>query len=109
MRFQAVHGVLPDERTGPQPFAVDVEVSLDLGPAGRADRLDLSVDYGWIHRETEAVMMGPRRDLLEALAEEIASRLLRPPAVRVRVRVKKLRPPLRDVAGFAAAEVVRGG
>ena len=45
MVFDGRHGVLPIERTQPQPFEVDVEMHLDLRRAGKGDDLTRSVDY----------------------------------------------------------------
>lgn len=106
-RFWARHGALSREAVTPQPFEVDVELELDLGPAGRSDRLDLTVDYGDIWEAVHAVMAGPRRRLLETLAEAIAERLLVPPVTAVRVSVRKLEPPLPGYVAYTSAEVVR--
>ena len=38
LRELGVHGVLPEEQTRPQPFEVDVELTVDLTSAGRATR-----------------------------------------------------------------------
>ncbi|MCL8209378.1 MAG: dihydroneopterin aldolase [Actinomycetia bacterium] len=106
-RFWARHGALSREAVTPQPFEVDVELELDLGPAGRTDRLDLTVDYGALWQAVHEVMAGPRRRLLETLAEAIADRLLQPPVEQVRVTVRKLEPPLPGYVAYTAAEVVR--
>ena len=34
LRELGVHGVLPEEQTRPQPFEVDVELTVDLAAAG---------------------------------------------------------------------------
>ena len=105
--FMARHGVLDEEQARPQRFSVDLALMLDLAPAGRTDRLAESVDYRWMWSVARDVMLGPPRQLLEALAHEIASRLLVPPVQEVRVAVKKLDPPLPDMGGVAGAEVTR--
>jgi len=107
LRFWARHGALAEERERRQRFSVDVSVYLDLRPAGSQDRLDQSIDYRFIWAVVHDVMVGPPRQLLEALAEEIAARLLVPPVSSVVVCVKKLDPPLPDIGGFLAAEVTR--
>lgn len=107
LHFMARHGVLHDEQTHPQRFSVDVTLSLDLAPAGRTDRLAESVDYRWIWSVAKDVMLGPPRQLLETLAQDLADRLLVPPVREVCVLVKKLDPPLPDVGGWAGAEVTR--
>ena len=45
LRELGVHGVLPEEQTRPQPFEVDVELTVDLTTAGDSDALDDTVDY----------------------------------------------------------------
>ena len=107
LHFLACHGVLDEEQARPQRFSVDVTLELDLAPAGRTDRLAESVDYRWVWSVARDVMRGPPRQLLEALAHDIAGRLLVPPVREVRVLVKKLDPPLANVGGFLGAEVTR--
>ena len=38
LRELGVHGVLPEEQTRPQPFEVDVELTVDLSARGRDRR-----------------------------------------------------------------------
>ena len=93
MRFEGRHGVLEEERTNAQPFEVDVELYLDVRPAGVADDISLTVDYREAFQICREVVEGPSVQLIEALAETIAARLLsefRAPAVsEVVVRVRK--------------------
>jgi 7,8-dihydroneopterin aldolase/epimerase/oxygenase len=76
LRFDAIHGVHDWEREAKQPFEVDLELWLDLAPAGRADDLTLTVDYGRAYAIVAAVMLGPSRSLLESIAGAIASECL---------------------------------
>lgn len=75
MRFEGRHGVTDEERAQPQPFEVDVELYLDLRPAGLADDLSKTLDYREVFGICREVIEGPSFQLLEALAETIASRL----------------------------------
>ena len=77
MRFMACHGVLPHEREIPQPFEVDVELGLSLRAAGESDALDDTVNYAKVYHTVSSVMDGAPKQLIEALAEEIADDLLR--------------------------------
>src|SRR2546426_9529011 len=45
IRALGAHGVLPEEQGRPQPFEVDVELAVDLAPAGRSDVLSDTIDY----------------------------------------------------------------
>lgn len=108
MRFQGRHGVEELERSEVQPFAVDVELIGDLGPAGRTDDLAHTVDYGAVFAVCRDVVEGRSFRLIEALAEGLADEILAAFPVRdVVVRVRKLRPPIEGTLGWAGVEVVR--
>lgn len=94
------HGVLPEERRRAQPFEVDLEIEAALEGAGVRDDLTLTVDYGEVIATVVAVVEGGGYRLLEALATEIASRVLAYERVSaVTVEVRKPRPPVAaDVA-----------
>jgi dihydroneopterin aldolase len=76
MQFEGRHGVLPEEKAAPQPFEVDVELAIDLRPAGESDDLARTVDYRDAFEIARAVVEGPTRELIETLAESIAAGLL---------------------------------
>lgn len=95
LRALGVHGVLPEERDRPQPFEVDLDLEIDLGPAGTSDALADTVDYGALIGAVEAVVTSERHQLLERLAARIAEACRQDPRVaRVTVTVRKLRPPV---------------
>lgn len=96
MRFYGYHGVHPEERRLGQPFAVDLEVEVDLASAGPQDALTETVSYTALFQEVRAVVEGPPRQLIESVAEEIAQRVLanHPLVQSVTVRVWKLSPPI---------------
>src|SRR4028118_708550 len=87
MVFFGHHGVLPAERELGQPFVVDVELWLDLRPAGLSDDLAKTVDYGEVYRLAKQVVEGEPADLTETVAERIANATLEehPPVEVVRV------------------------
>ena len=110
MRFEARHGALPEEALEAQPFEVDVELELDLAPAGRTDDLARTVDYGDVFRRARAIVEhGPHVALIETLAERIASDMLaaHPAARAITVRVRKPRAPLPGVFAWAGVEIRR--
>ena len=90
IRAEGKHG-LPGEREIPQPFVVDVEVLGDLAPAAAADAIDATMDYGAICSEVRDVIVSESYELVEALAEAIATRVISMGAISVRVRVSKPR------------------
>jgi len=107
MRFFACHGLLPEEARAPQLFSVDVDIWLDSDRAGATGALAATVDYRTVWKTAHDVMTGPREELLERLCWRIAEGLDRRPAARIRVRVRKLAPPLLGPAAEVGAEVVR--
>jgi dihydroneopterin aldolase len=108
MRFEAIHGVHDWEREAPQPFEVDVELWLDLAPAGRTDDLTKTVDYGRVHDVVAGVLMGPPRSLLESIAEAIAGECLARFQVDVVVvRVRKPGVRLGGPLAHASVEIRR--
>ena len=107
MTFSGRHGVLPTERAEAQPFTVDVALEADLRPAGASDRLADTIDYTRAYEVVREVLEGEHRDLLEALAETIAGRLLDLDGVTAaRVRVAK-RPPVAGEFRAFAVEIER--
>lgn len=109
LRFEGVHGVHGHERRAPQPFVVDVELEADLHRAGGSDDLRDTIDYGEVAEVVRSVVEGPQRNLLEALAEEVAARCLERFAVAtVRVRIHKPRAPVGHPFRDVSVEVVRG-
>jgi dihydroneopterin aldolase len=114
VRFDAAHGVYPEEQQKPQPFFVDVEVDAELAPAGRGDALAASVDYSELVRvAVERVGAGGHADLIEALAERIADAAMEVVATseatvhEVRVRVRKPEAAVAAPIDWAGVEVVR--
>ena len=109
LAFMARHGVHEHEKTTPQRFEVDVELELELRPAGRSDDLTATVDYGAVATLVREVLEGPPVDLIETLAERIAARLLErfPPADVVVVRVRKPDVQLAAPGAYAGIEIRR--
>jgi 7,8-dihydroneopterin aldolase/epimerase/oxygenase len=110
MVFHGRHGTLPPERELGQPFVVDVELRLDLRPAGLSDDLTRTVDYGQVHQRAREIVEGPPVNLTETVAERIAAAVLEDhPAVEV-VRVKVAKPHVRlgdTVLAGSAVEILR--
>lgn len=95
LRAFGFHGVLPHEKERGQWFVLDVTARLDLSGAGREDDLERTVDYGALAREVRRIVESERYDLIEALAERVATAVLDRPAVEsATVRVAKPCPPL---------------
>jgi dihydroneopterin aldolase len=110
MSFRARHGVLDWEKTQAQRFEVDVELELDLEPAGRSDDLAATVDYGALYDRVREIAEGPSVELLETLAARIATGALDADAriEAVTVRVRKPEVKLDGPLDYAGVEITRG-
>jgi dihydroneopterin aldolase len=107
LRVRGRHGVLAHEAEVGQVFVVDLELVLDLAPAGRSDDLAGTVDYGSLAGRVAEVVGGRPRRLLEAVAEDVARLVLADERVRrVRVRITKPQAPL-PVDATVAVEITR--
>ncbi len=108
VRFYGQHGLTKAEQAVGAWFSVDVELALDLAPAAVSDDLAAAVDYGAVARRIVELGTGQRVNLIERLASLIADALLKEfPAQEVRLRVRKLAPPLQGLVGTPAVELTR--
>ncbi|HEY4517742.1 MAG TPA: dihydroneopterin aldolase [Candidatus Paceibacterota bacterium] len=103
--FRGKHGVGAAERKVEQEFEVSVRLSLDTAQAGRSDKLVDTVDYQKAKDIVGEVIQGSSRYLIEALAEDIATRLLK------EERIKSAEITIRKVAvwdnGVPGVTIVR--
>jgi dihydroneopterin aldolase len=89
----AALGVSKAERQMRRPVQIEIELCLDLGRAGRGDRVAETVDYADIYRTVEGVAATREHRLVEALAERISAALLaRYPIESCTVCVRKQAP-----------------
>ena len=101
-------GVGAEERAREQDVYIDLEVGLDLGPAGKADALERTVDYDRIVDVVAATVQAREYRLIEAIAEACAAALLDGfPLAEVRVQVRKPSALRSRGVPYAAVEVVR--
>ena len=111
MRFYAYHGANPEERVQGQRFVVDLRIAADLREAGRSDDLTRTVNYSHVYRRVREIVEGPPRNLIEAVAEEIAAAILREFAAADAVTVTVRKPEVAIKASIldaAGVTVVRG-
>lgn len=102
------HGVFDSERRAGQPFVVDVVLHLDLRTAGATDDLTATAHYGDVAEQVVEAVTGEPLNLIEALAERIAARLLASfPAEAVQITVHKPQAPIPVPFGDVAVSIVR--
>lgn len=108
IRFYGHHGVTEAQQSVGAWFSVDVEISLDLTPASLSDDLRATVEYGEVVHRVVEIGTKERVNLLERLAALVAEALLREFPIRaVRVRVRKLTPPIEGIHGIPGVELIR--
>ena len=109
MAFEARHGVHPEEKIKAQRFEVDVELEMDLQPAGLEDDLERTVDYGRAYETIRTIVESTTFNLIEALAEAIAHELLVdfPALAEVVVRLRKPQVDLGGPLAYAGVEIRR--
>jgi 7,8-dihydroneopterin aldolase/epimerase/oxygenase len=67
------HGVYDFERVAGQDFVVDVDLELDLSKAAATDDVADTVHYGELADRLVGIVTGPPVNLIEALADRLAS------------------------------------
>ncbi|MGG3560776.1 dihydroneopterin aldolase [Neobacillus rhizosphaerae] len=109
MEFYGYHGVFPEENRLGQRFAVDLSVTVDLKKAGETDELNHSVNYGELYQVCKEIVEGEPYKLVEAVAERIASSVLKqfPLVLDVTVKVVKPDPPIPGHYQSVAVEITR--
>jgi FolB domain-containing protein len=108
LEFRGRCGITPDERTKPQPLAVDVELECFLQPAGQSDDLKQTIDYAKVAQRIVDVGTAQESGLLETLAERMLAMLFAEfPVEGVRLWIRKLHPPMILVTGSVGVSVER--
>lgn len=108
IRCMGVHGVLPEEKTRPQPFEVDVELEVDVTQAGQTDSLDDTVDYAAVCDGVRRAVESEHYDLLERLATRLTEVCRTDPRVTAAtVSVRKMHPPVGALVDHVAVRIRR--
>ena len=108
LRALGKHGLAPGEKDQNQPFEIDLDLYLDLSRAAATDDIDETVDYGPLCSRIVDLVGGESFDLIEILAERIAAIAKSDGRVqRVRVSLRKLRPPVAADVATAGVTITR--
>ncbi len=102
------HGVFEEERRTGQRFVVDLELGLDTRPAARSDDLADTVDYGSLALAVKAAVERDPVDLVETLADRLASVCLTDHRVEwVRITLHKPDAPIPASFGDVSLSITR--
>lgn len=108
MSFYGYHGVSASERETGRMFEVDCELEVDLADAGHSDRLTDTIDYTKVYKVIKETLEDKAFSLLEAIAGQLASKLLDNfPVYSVTLRVRKLNPPIAGHIKYIEVELTR--
>ncbi len=70
------HGVYPEERRDGQRFIADVTLFADLATPGKSDALSDATDYSLVATRVHENLVNNPVDLIERLADRIATQIL---------------------------------
>ncbi|MEK4439425.1 MULTISPECIES: dihydroneopterin aldolase [unclassified Niallia] len=109
MEFYGYHGVFKEETKLGQRFIVDLQVDVDLAKAGATDDLQYSVNYGQLFLDVKEIVEGEPYKLIEAVAENIAKKLLESYSLieGLTIRIIKPDPPIPGHYKSVAVEITR--
>lgn len=95
LEFRGRCGMTPEERAGPQPLAVDLELDCRLEAAGLSDELGQTIDYAKVAQRVVDIGTLQESRLLETLAERLLITLFDEfPISRIKLWLRKLHPPI---------------
>ena len=108
IRFHGHHGVPEAERQVGGHYEVDATLSCPLIDAGKSDTLEDTIDYASVVDLIIDIGTQGSFQLIEALAETIATEILQQyPIDSVHLTVKKLNPPIEQPITYFAVEICR--
>lgn len=108
IRFHGHHGVPEAERKVGGQYEIDATLSFPLENAGKTDALENTIDYASVVNLIEDIGTQRSFQLIEALAETIATEILQQYQIeKVQLTVKKLNPPIKQSITYFAVEICR--
>lgn len=108
IEFYGYHGASSEEQSVGHRYAVDAELRVDTRLAGRSDDLRDTVNYSTVAKRIVAIGTQEQYQLIEALAARLADALLTEFAIEsVKLRVRKIRPPMNVIASAVGVEIER--
>lgn len=108
IEFYGYHGATEEEQRIGHRYMVDVVLYFDTRRAGHTDNLADTINYSQVAKRIVAIGTGESFHLLEALAARMAEVLLSEfPAEGIRLRVRKIYPPMNAIAAAVGVEIER--
>ena len=109
MAFYGYHGLLKEESVLGQKFFIDIEIGTDTKEAGINDDFTKTINYAEVYEITREFTEDKRFNLIEALAENIASEILNrfDIAYSDMVRIRKKEAPVKGIFDYMGVEIRR--
>ncbi|RKQ33047.1 dihydroneopterin aldolase [Oceanobacillus halophilus] len=109
LQFYGFHGLMPEENRLGQRFRVDVELYADLKKAGQTDNMHHSIHYGEVYQVIKEIVEGEAKNLIEAVAEQVAENLFQTFNLlnACTVKIIKPDPPIVGHYDSVAVEIYR--
>lgn len=107
--FYGYHGLFEEENRLGQRFIINIELFTCLKQAGASDDMNDSIDYGQAYELIADIVQGEPKNLIEAVAEEIANQLFASFQLleACRVEVVKPDPPIKGVYESVSVDIYR--
>ncbi|CAH1452275.1 unnamed protein product [Lactuca virosa] len=109
LMFHGYHGVHQEEKKLGQKFIIDIDAWMDLRAPGQSDNMSDTVSYTDIYRIAKHIVEGPSKNLLESVAQLIATTTLNNLSriTAVRVVVKKPHVAVSGPLDYLGVEIMR--
>lgn len=108
LEVMGTHGVYDFEKSRPQPFVVDLILSIDLREACSSDDIHDTISYSAFVNEVRRVIEGPSCNLLEKLADRIAVAVLKDERVtQAEITIRKPRAPVSTPMKDVGVRIIR--
>lgn len=89
LTFNAILGILPQERITPQPVVINLALHTDISAAAKSTNIDDTLNYAAVAEAVQAMTVAGEYLLIETLVEDLATLCLGAGAEAVTVRVEK--------------------
>jgi 7,8-dihydroneopterin aldolase/epimerase/oxygenase len=105
--FYAYHGVMSDEQNLGGKFEVDLDLFCDLREARKTDSLHHTVNYEKVYGVMKQTVVGKKYLLIEALADAIATAVIKefPRVEKVCVKIRKPGAAVHGVIDHVEVEI----
>lgn len=108
LSFYGHCGITSGEQETGQRFSLDIEIIADMSVPARTDDLKDAFDYAAISKRMVEIGNKERFHLIEKMAERFADVVIREfRAPRVRIRLRKIHPPIEAILGYSSVEFER--